>query len=61
MMKGGDFLGDSVPSRQQLEPRRWTLKTFPSDFDTELALRTQASGPLGAHLQHAKTRSLWVI
>lgn len=28
MMKVADFLGDSIPSRQQQEPWRWTLRAF---------------------------------
>ena len=60
-MKVADFLGNSILSRQQLEPWRWTLRAFPSGSDTERALRTQAPGALGPHLQNGKTKSLWVI
>ena len=61
MIKVADLLGDSVPSRQQQEPWRWTLRTFPSGSDTERALRTQAPGALSAPLRNGKTMSLWVI
>lgn len=58
MMKAAYFLGDSVPSRQQQEGWRWTLRAFPSGFDTEHALRIQGPGAMGAHLQNGKTKSL---
>lgn len=61
MIKAADFLGDSVPSRQQQEPWRWTLGALPSGSDTVCALRTQAPGARTVHLPDRRAKPLGVI
>ena len=54
--ESGRFPGRQYPFQAAAGALEVDTESFPSHSDTECALKTQAPGALGAHLQNGKTK-----